>query len=61
MKPDYKLVQNTLLEKLVDINKLIKYLDDSEFDTNAHNLVMSLLEITFSIEHAIKDSKELSK
>lgn len=61
MKPNYKMLENTLSDKLREVQNLMIYLDKSDFDRNADDLVFSVLEVQFAIEKAIKHSKILAR
>lgn len=60
-KPNYSLMQKTLEDKLIEIEKLLLYLEKSEYDRDSHDLNFELLEVKFKLQRSIKHCSGLRR
>ena len=54
-------MQKTLEDKLIEIEKLLLYLEKSEYDRESHDLNFELLEVKFKLQRSIKHCSGLRR
>lgn len=57
--PNYAMMENTLREKLREIENMLMYLEKSEYEPENHDFNFELMEVKFKLERTIRRCTEL--